>query len=220
MSTPKEIALLQIYEILKENYEENDRRLADIVSELMYINQETAARLWIELFIDNLDYAQGDGFCLVTYIILGCRKNYWPLISCLLSDDVLSHYVFGECADCGGTSSVIQRMVGMRNDYANADRFLSLMYQNKNKNCSFAEILEQSIPDGSINFGESPTYPQSISKEAFAMFLSWIEKLDNKKQKAQVYLKLLNFVGHDYSQPAIEETSSGYVVLDFPWGEV
>lgn len=191
----KKITLIQIFNTLKEDIESNRATLGDVVIQMFYIDKDIAAKMWLFLLENDIEYLHQDSFDLVFGIVMGCRRDYFPIISALKGNEKLATLLFQESAGCCAATDIISRLTGVLDDYETASKFLSMAYANKYNNDTFYDFLSSSIPDGSINLGENIELgSMTLSKNSYNMYMSWVEKIEDKNKRAKLHLKLMNMI--------------------------
>lgn len=182
----KEI-LCDSYEALKLNAQKNDSSLAKVISQMAVIDLPLSFEMWKSLIKSNFGlFRSKDSF----YISHGMLNEITHEVDeatayqAVIDDITIRKYLYGESGGniYGGT--VIQYSI-ITNQLLIANELLDLAYRNKYKGRPFADILCDPI------FHQGAIPRDQISDDAVQLLLSWIEKVEDREERARLNMEML-----------------------------
>lgn len=188
ISTDQKLQLLvNNFETLKNDAEDNDESLRSLLSQVAAIDLSLALDLWQSLIEINIGYAKSDLYGRITSCVLydiSQKVGEVPFYDEVLRREKLKKYLFFESACIRGYDIIQHTLITNKLSYAN--ELLELSYKNKNLLHSFADILCDDQDMGAI-----PDYYQPTSDAAIELLEFWIEKVKDGKERARLSTKLL-----------------------------
>ncbi|PNU23326.1 hypothetical protein MHB67_03400 [Bacillus sp. FSL H8-0516] len=201
----KEEILIESFDILKENLDKHDGKMKDIIGKMAAINIDLAVEMWKYLIANGKSIIKENGYLFTGGVIYEIKeKTGIEKIVGILKDneDILEA--------CYGISSDIDQF--LISDALNfgevelADKLFRLTKDNKFKDASFAEILEEVCEYFVNNFEDIQTFDEdwddkeehdqkvAIASEGSSMLLKWVKTITNKEQKARLNVTLIDYV--------------------------
>lgn len=187
----KKQIILDSFELLKSDYNENRVALWNAVGKMSKIDTETAVTMWKYLIKDNPDvlHASGDFSFSVMYSIeeaIGKNKTY----RLVANDDFLKESIYKESGELECCPLYAIGFFIETNELTTANELLELIVANSYAKVSLYHVLDEIIPD-------DPDEDERMSDEAYNLLSGWIEKVANKKERAKLNLKMLSFMDED-----------------------
>lgn len=184
----KKQMILDSFELLKNDYDENRVALWNAVGKMAKIDTEIAVTMWKYLIKDNPDalHTSDDFSFSVMYSIekaIGKDKTY----RLVASDDFLKESIYKESGELECCPLYAIGFFIETNELTTANELLELIVSNSYAKVSLYHVLDQIIPD-------DPDEDERISDEAYNLLNGWIEKVSNKKERAKLNLKMLAFL--------------------------
>ncbi|OZI13335.1 hypothetical protein CEW92_01930 [Bacillaceae bacterium SAS-127] len=71
----KEQILIESFEVLKENLEKHDRKMADIVAKMAAVNLDLAIEMWKFLIVNGQSIVKEDGYRFTGGVIYDLEKS-------------------------------------------------------------------------------------------------------------------------------------------------
>lgn len=182
--------LLDTFEILKDDFDNNSSSLSTIIVKMLKIDVDTAVDMWSYLLKrysskvrdeDEAYYLCGSIMCHGENAI-GMEK----MGDIVLGNDTLKKALFGQAADeidlylC----ELIINKIDM-NDLQTVDEILNLVYNNKYKQNSWYNIMECVIPDDDET---------QVTEEALELLEMWCDKITDVEERAKLNLKLMEYM--------------------------
>lgn len=204
----KEELLLESFELLKDEVEENKDDLYSIMGQMMEFDCPTTLKMWNHLIEQNSQnimkdkekYGIRDALTGTMLHELTGWDEFANMEVLFVNDKKLSNFVYSQTPDIYWGTCVIVNLI-KQNNLIEANRLLELCYNNKlaQKETSFSKMLKTLIEGGllrecpygsSISWGYSETY----NDDAKSLIQSWINRIEDKKERAKVsvaFLKML-----------------------------
>ena len=186
-SDRKKEILCDSYEILKQNTWQNDSSLAKIISQMSVIDLLLSFEMWKNLIKSNLGlFRSKDGYYISHGMLYQIKEAIGDVTTyqAIINDITIRRYLFGESGGDIPGSTVISYSI-LTNQLIVANELLDLAFRNQYKSCSFADVLCHPI----FHEGAIPSEP--ISEDAVQLLLSWIEKIDDKEERARINMEML-----------------------------
>lgn len=201
----KEEILIESFDILKENLDKHDGKMKDIIGKMAAINLDLAVEMWKYLIANGKSIIKENGYIFTGGVIYEIKeKTGIEKVVGILKDneDILEA--------CYGISSDIDQF--LISDALNfgevelADKLFHLTKDNKYKDTSFAEILEEVCEYFVNNFEDTQTFDEdwddkeehdqkvAIASEGSSMLLKWVKTITDKEQKARLNVTLIDYV--------------------------
>lgn len=193
-SERKKDLLLQSFDVLKNNLDENKDKICDLIAKVAKIDTSIAIEMW-NYILDNGKQLVKDSdkaYHLCGGLIYALEKQIGGnnVIEILKENPKITEVVFGESGDiCSSTESAISSII-RTGDFELADTTLSLVYKNKRKEKSFGEILEYICE---ISFYDSDN-DEELNQSKAELLLNWAEKIKDKERKARIDVTLSDYI--------------------------
>lgn len=184
----KKQMILDSFELLKNDYDENRVALWNAVGKMAKTDTEMAVTMWKYLIKDNPDVLhKSDDFSFsVMYSIekaIGKAKTY----RLVASDNFLKESIYKESGELECCPLYAIGFFIETNELVTANELLELAVSNHYAKVSLYHVLDEIIPD-------DPDGDEWMSDEAYNLLNGWIEKVSNKKDRAKLNLKMLAFL--------------------------
>ncbi len=191
-NTQKIQVLLESFDLLKEDFRDSSEELQKIILQLCKMDVTLAFDMWLGL----LEYAEDDlKTCAPTYgwtydltmgLLYELNDIEWPCQSArvFIDNKKLSKYVLLYSTTFNWVCSDLIGAVVNNREFELADRLISYLYENKriHEDTSFIEILQMIIDASDECRGDDGAY---------SLFQSWIDRIDDKKDKAKLNAYLM-----------------------------
>lgn len=183
----KKETLLKNFDIIKDNYINNRSSLSDAVVKMLKIDIDTAVDMWSYLLTKHSSEVKGrDSWALTGSIVYegGEALGKAKLGEIVLSNPILKEAIFSQtCHDIYIVVDDIIRIKIEANDLQIADELLTMVYQNKYKDSTWYEIMDEIIRDD-----------MEITEEAYDLLEMWCDKVTNKEERAKLSIKMMEFI--------------------------
>lgn len=204
-NSDKETILVESFEVLKENIEKNNSKLANIVVKIGVLNLDLAVEMWSFLVNNPESNLKGNGFSFTWNIMSDLEKKVGEeKVYAILKDsqDILEA--------CYGKSDSIHyygifKMIKF-GEIDLADKSLELLKSNRYKEESFAYYLEEiceafveefeDISDFDEDWDDQEEHDQKVAlaSEGSSVLLKWVKTIKDKEQKARLNVTLIDYV--------------------------
>ena len=184
----KKQLLLDSFELLKDDYEENQSSLHDIVGKMAKIDTDISVSMWKYLIEKNpkVLHNEGDfGYWFMDAIERAVGEE--GIVKIVTADDFLKKSIYGGCGDLDSNPLYVIQWLILKDELSTASELMELVFSNKHKSNSLYHILDNIIPDED----------EQITEEAFELLNSWIKKVRGKAERAKLNLKMLDFMDED-----------------------
>ena len=182
--------LLNTFELLKDDFDNNSSSLSSIIVKMLKIDVDTAVDMWSYLLkrYSSKVRDEDEAYDLCGSIMydgenaIGMEK----MGDIILGNSTLKKALFGQSADDIALyfGELIINKIDM-NDLQTVDEILNLVYNNKYKQNSWYDIMESVIPeDDEIQ----------VTEEALELLEMWCDKVTNAQERAKLNLKLMEFM--------------------------
>ncbi len=182
----KKETLMSSFEMLKENCTENEEAIKKIISEMLKLDKNTAIEMWEYILKKNAHlikstymYYLTEGIILYGSAVIGQVE----IENIIIGSNILKKGIFKHALAFKGNAAEIISNKIKQNELSIANELLELAYNNKYREWTFYNVLDSVIP-----------YEGSITQEAFDLLTMWIEKINNKQEKAKLNLKMIDFI--------------------------
>ena len=182
--------LISSFELLKQDYHENDLALQDLVGQMAKIDLDTAPEMWKDLIEENKgvlysSYDFGFSFMYSLEKAIGEEKLY----RIVADDEFLRTAIYKYSGDLRLSPLQAIGFFVKSNDLQTANTLLELAFSNRRKETSRFEILDEAIPD--------PDYCSDMPEETFEFLNEWIKKVPDKKERTKLEIKMMHFLEDD-----------------------
>lgn len=184
----KKQMLLDSFDLLKEDYDENISALHDIVEKMAKIDVDVAVSMWKCLIKENPEalHSEDDlGWWFMYAIEEAVGEEKCAQI--VADDEFLKTSIYGSCGDVRSCPLSAIGVFISKDKLDIASELMNLVLSNKNKCNSLYDIMDGVIP------GED----EQITEEAFNLLSEWIKLVPGKAERAKLNLKMLNFMDED-----------------------
>lgn len=190
-SQKKKDILLNAFNVLKYNYQDNYMELCNIVTKMSAIDLDTTLELWRILLKDHNSYL-ADSF-RVSHLsgltmIYGISENIGlgKVIELLKNNKDIMNACFKESVEI--YYYIITTAI-KTNELLFVNECLEMISNNHLKRNEFGEILYSILYSISLY-----PYQLSLSNKAVEMLLHWIQKIDDPEIRAKIDIALLDIV--------------------------
>ena len=201
----KEAILVDSFNILKDDIERHDRKLATIVEKMITLNAGLALEMWKFLLENGQHVLKESGYTLTGGIIYDLKKRIGAegVIQVFKDHDVLAEACFGVSND------VYIYPISEAIEYGEislADRMLSLAQTNPYKDDSFAKILEEVCDTFASDFEDIQTFDEDwddrdehdrkviLASSGSNLLLRWVQTVTDSEQRARLNVTLIDYV--------------------------
>ena len=180
----KKQMLMDSFELLKDDYDDNDRSLIDLIGKMTKLDVQVSVEMWKYLVKNNRDVLHdGDDFAFSIWYAIEKAIGEEASDKIVLEDEFLKKSIYAECGDLRWNPlEAIENLI-KKGNLSLADELLQLVSSNKYREQSMYEVLDAVIPED-----------EQITEEAFDFLNEWIGKIRSKSERAKLNLKMLNFV--------------------------
>lgn len=186
-SEKKKEILLKNFEIIKEDYENNQVSIAKVVSEMFAIDTVMATDMWVYLLTTYDEYVKGEDSYFLTG---GIAYNGSNKIGDIKMDRVIIENPIIKMAmfslTCDGIHDAVGEIIGRRisaNDLQTADELLQMVYKNPYKNSDWYSIMDR-VMDG----------VDVLTESGYELLETWCEKAETKTERAKLSVRMLEFI--------------------------
>lgn len=201
----KEMILVESFEVLKENIENNKSKLMEIVVKIGEKNLDLAVEMWNYLLNNPESNLKTDGFYFTNYLIHNFEKKVGEeRVYAILKDNQ------NILEACYGISDSIHdygifKMIKL-GEIEMADRSLELLNLNRYKENSFASYLESICEAFVEEFGDINEFDEgwddreehdqkvALASDGSSVLLKWVKTITEKEQKARLNVTLIDYV--------------------------
>ncbi|AQQ55312.1 hypothetical protein [Planococcus lenghuensis] len=201
----KEMILVESFEVLKENIENNRSKLAEIVVKIAAKNLDLAVEMWSYLINHPESNLKSRGFRFTNGLMFDLEKkvgvekvhtilkdNQHILEACYGISDSIYYYGIFDMIKFG--------------EIEMADKSLELLNLNRYKENSFASYLEdiceafveefKDINDFDEDWDDRDEHDQKVAlaSDGSSVLLKWVKTITNKEQKARLNVTLIDYV--------------------------
>lgn len=201
----KEAILVDSFNILKDDIERHDSKLATIVEKMITINAGLALEMWKFLLENGQQVLKESGYTLTGGIIYDFKNRIGAegVIQVFKDHDDLVEACFGISNDVY-TYSISEAI--QYGEISLADRMLSLAQINPYKDNSFAEILEEVCDTFASDFEDIQTFDEDwddqdehdrkviLASSGSNLLLRWVQTVTNSEQRARLNVTLIDYV--------------------------
>lgn len=183
--------LLKNFDIIKDNYGKNHSAMSAAVGQMFKIDSEKAAEMWSYLITRHASKVKGEDSWPITGAIMFegnkaiGRKQMGEIV---LNKPVLKKAIFSDaCDDVSLFVGDIIRGKINTNELQCARELLSLVYENKHKNNSWYEIMDEIIPDDPEDM--------EVTEDAYELLEMWCDKVEGQEERASLRIKMMEYIG-------------------------
>lgn len=201
----KEAILVDSFNILKDDIERHDSKLATIVEKMITINPGLALEMWKFLLENGQQVLKESGYTLTGGIIYDFKNRIGAegVIQVFKDHDDLVEACFGISNDVY-TYSISEAI--QYGEISLADRMLSLAQINPYKDNSFAEILEEVCDTFASDFEDIQTFDEDwddqdehdrkvvLASSGSNLLLRWVQTVTDSEQRARLNVTLIDYV--------------------------
>ncbi|MET2871874.1 hypothetical protein ABXV15_14495 [Exiguobacterium profundum] len=201
----KEAILVDSFNILKDDIERHDSKLATIVEKMITINAGLALEMWKFLLENGQQVLKESGYTLTGGIIYDFKNRIGAegVIQVFKDHDDLVEACFGISNDVY-TYSISEAI--QYGEISLADRMLTLAQINPYKDNSFAEILEEVCDTFASDFEDIQTFDEDwddqdehdrkviLASSGSNLLLRWVQTVTNSEQRARLNVTLIDYV--------------------------
>lgn len=210
MNTKKLDILIETFELIKYDIEEDNDSISRVLRQIQAINPRKAIELWHNLIETNQDYLSSDfsdygpSHFLTCWMYSELAESDDFIVSekYFLNDEWLLDKVFRCCPYfyCSIMKTIDSLLKQDR--FGEADKIFNLIIQNKFalKKTSLYELLDYEF---NRKLSEHNTYYDRVtweeerifSDDVIEMFKRWIDNVENKKERMKLLSGILEFMG-------------------------
>ena len=182
----KEI-LLKNFEIIKEDYENNQVSIAKVVSEMFGIDETMAIDMWVYLLNTHGEYVKSEDSYFLTGSIAynGSEKiGDVKMDKIVIENPIIKAAMFAHT--CDGIHDAVGEIIGRRisaNDLQTADELLQLVYENPYKNSDWYSIMDRVLDGVDV-----------LTENGYELLEMWCEKADTKTERAKLSVRMLEYI--------------------------
>ena len=182
----KEI-LLKNFEIIKEDYENNQVSIAKVVSEMFGIDETMAIDMWVYLLNTHGEYVKSDDSYFLTGSIAynGSEKIVdVKMDKILIENPIIKTAMFAHT--CDGIHDAVGEIIGRRisaNDLQTADELLQMVYENPYKNSDWYSIMDRVLDGVDV-----------LTENGYELLEMWCEKADINTERAKLSVRMLEYI--------------------------
>ncbi|MGE7648764.1 hypothetical protein ACQKM1_13395 [Peribacillus frigoritolerans] len=202
-SKDKEELLLQSFEILKNNLEDNEVKLREIIEKIAKSNISLAIEMWRYVLINGEAFIKRDGYSFTSGMMYSLEKKIGneQLVIILNDNDDILEYVFGK----SNSISASYIWDAFKYGYIElADKMYTLVKKNRYKEESLSNIVEEICEffadefdyihdvddDDSNNYEEEENRANGVA----SLLLKWVSALRDKEAKARISVTLIDYI--------------------------
>lgn len=189
-SDKKRDLLLQSFDVLKNNLDDNSDKIKEIIGKMAKIDPSISVEMWTFSLDNGESLVRDDPYSLCGGTIYELEENIGKtaVVEILKENSFLTDVVFGKSGDIC-TSTIVAITDSMQNgEIELSERMLNLVYKNRNKEQSFGEILEEICEYAFLEDDED------MHVEIVPLLMSWSEKVTDKERKARITVNLLDYI--------------------------
>ena len=182
----KEI-LLKNFEIIKEDYENNQVSIAKVVSEMFGIDETMAIDMWEYLLNTHGEYVKSDDSYFLTGSIAynGSEKiGDIKMDKIVIENPIIKTAMFART--CDGIHDAVGEIIGRRisaNDLQTADELLQMVYENPYKNSDWYSIMDRVLDGVDV-----------LTENGYELLEMWCEKADTKTERAKLSVRMMEYI--------------------------
>ena len=182
----KEI-LLKNFEIIKEDYENNQVSIAKVVSEMFGIDETMAIDMWEYLLNTHGEYVKSDDSYFLTGSIAynGSEKiGDVKMDKIVIENPIIKTAMFART--CDGIHDAVGEIIGRRisaNDLQTADELLQMVYENPYKNSDWYSIMDRVLDGVDV-----------LTENGYELLEMWCEKADTKTERAKLSVRMMEYI--------------------------
>ncbi|ULT55864.1 hypothetical protein L1999_22665 [Neobacillus drentensis] len=202
-SKNKEELLLQSFEILKNNLEDNSGKIREIIAKIAKSNITLAIDMWKYVLINGEAIIKRDGYSFTSGMLYSLEQKIGgeELIIILNENEDILEYVFGK------SDSIYSSYIwdALRYGYIElAEKMYTLVKKNRYKENSLTEFIEEIcdsfasefdyIQDVDDDDDDSYEEEENRANEVANVLLKWVGNLRDKEAKARITVTLIDYV--------------------------
>ncbi|PFR16727.1 hypothetical protein [Bacillus cereus] len=202
-SKNKEELLLQSFDILKKNLENNSGKIQDIIVKIAKSNISLAIDMWRYVLTNGEAIIKRDGFHFTSGMLYSLERKIGSeeVIIILNENEDILEYVFGK------SDSIYPSYIwdALRYGYIElAEKMYNLVKKNRYKEESLAQIVEEIcdsfasefdyIQDVDDDDDDSYEEEENQANEVASVLLKWVGNLKDKEAKARITVALIDYV--------------------------
>lgn len=182
----KEI-LLKNFEIIKEDYENNQVSIAKVVSEMFAIDTLMAIDMWVYLLNTHGEYVKGEDSYFLTGGIAYDGSNKIgdvKMDKIIIENPIIRSAMFAHT--CDGIHDTVGEIIGRRisaNDLQTADELLQMVYENPYKNSDWYSVMDRVLDGVDV-----------LTENGYELLEMWCEKADTKTERAKLSVRMLEYI--------------------------
>ena len=198
-NSKKSEILYKSFEMFKDDWENNRKVLRLTVSEFSEIDAETAIEMWKYILRKNKHLLSEDRYLTGGFLN---NKNY-NICETILDDDELLEIIFKYAVEPDSSTKIASTAL-IEKKFQKVNQILEYVFQNKTtQKYIFTECKSSNI---SILLNRLINDCYDLSNDAMNFFESWINSLDNEKEKTFLQVLLLskeNKSNADYNEDIV-----------------
>lgn len=181
----KEI-LLESFDIIKDNYSDNQCEINALLAKMFKIDVDCATEMWIYLLDKHKDKLSIDGALITSSTIHDAQEilGREGISNIVVNNEIIKKSCFLISNSTYMCDNIISSEI-YNNNLDTANELLSLIYQNKNKEDCFYNCIKSVI-----QYYEC----ESINEQVYELFNVWVNKMDNKEDVAKLKVYLIDFM--------------------------
>lgn len=200
----KEALLLQSFEILKTNLEDNESKIQEIIAKIAKINTSLAIEVWKFVLTNGESMIKKDGYSFTSGMLYQLERkigNEEVIIILNENNDILE-YVYGK------SNSIYASYIwdALKYGYLElAEKMYVLVKKNRYKEESLSSIVEEICESFANEFEyihdvdededeENNEEDELRANEVASILLKWVSALKNKEAKARISVTLIDYI--------------------------
>ncbi|MFF2450760.1 hypothetical protein ACFVSW_27410 [Neobacillus sp. NPDC058068] len=200
-SKNKEELLLQSFDVLKSNLEENSGKIHEIIEKIAKSNISLSIDMWRYVLINGEAYIKSNGYYYTDGMMydLGNKIGSEEVLVILNENDDILEYCFSKSSSV--SSSYI--WYALRYGYLElAERMYTLVKKNRYKEESLTQIIEEICDSFASEYDyiqdadDDDDYEEDENRanEVANVLLKWVNTLKDKEAKARITVTLIDYV--------------------------
>lgn len=187
----KKELLYQSFEILKDDVLKNINKLSELIGKMSKLDINVATDMWNYLLKENQMYVEHSEsaykFCGGIVYDISRASGEGVVKQIVKQNPFIMKNIFEISGDvCISTYIIISDSLKQR-DLEFADNALTQVFNNKNKEQSFEEVLEKICEYISID-------EESDNTEIIALLMKWFENVSDSERKARIMVSLVDYL--------------------------
>ena len=184
----KEI-LLKNFDIIKDDCKDNAESLGSAIQKMFKIDKQTAIDMWEYLVSTHEEFVRSEySFYITAGLVKDLYQDYGKVqvAPAIIKSNVLKNALFSQSYEVYGQVDIVTHYISIK-QLKIVDELLSLLYENSYKEYSWYEVMDRMMCE--ITYDDI-----EVAEEACELLETWCEKVTNKKERAKLSIKMMEFV--------------------------